>query len=83
LHEEHIDPIDVWTFFPIDLDADEMVIEDLRDLRILERLMLHDVAPMASGVTDGEKNGLIFGARFAERLLTPRKPVDWIVGVLE
>jgi hypothetical protein len=45
--------------------------------------MLHDVAPVAGGVADGEEDRLVFGQRPLERLLAPRIPVDGVVGVLE
>ena len=83
MHEEHVDAIDVRPFFPIDLDADEMLVQDCGDLWILERLVLHDVAPVAGGVADREKNRFVLFTRFGERLLTPGKPVNRIVGMLE
>jgi hypothetical protein len=40
------------------------------------------MAPMASRVTDAEKDRLIFLACFFECFVTPRIPIDWIVGML-
>jgi hypothetical protein len=41
------------------------------------------VTPVAGGVSDGEKDRLVFGARSGERLIVPGKPVDGILRVLE
>ena len=50
---------------------------------VLERLALHDVAPVARRVADAQQDRLVFALRLLERLGTPRIPVDRIVGVLE
>jgi molybdate transport system substrate-binding protein len=41
------------------------------------------MAPVTSGVADGQKNRLVLPSRFLKRLVPPRKPIDWIVRVLE
>ena len=50
---------------------------------VLERLVLHHVAPVAGGVADGEEDRPVLVARARERLIAPRVPVDGIVRVLE
>src|SRR5439155_13735878 len=50
--------------------------------RILERLSLHDVAPVTGGVADREQDRAILGARALERLVAPRVPVDGIARML-
>ena len=59
----------------------------LRMLRIphlgaLKGLPLHDVAPVARGVADGQEDGLIFVPRLGEGFLAPRVPLDGVGGVL-
>ncbi len=83
MDEEHIDAIDIRAFFPIDLNADEMLIQDLGDVWVFKRLVLHDVTPVAGGVPDREKNRSVLFTRFGERILAPGKPVDRIVGMLK
>ena len=51
--------------------------------RILERFVRHDVAPVTGGITDREKNRLVFLARFCECLFAPRIPLDRILRVLK
>jgi hypothetical protein len=79
----HVERIDVGPLLPVDLDVHEAVVHQLRRLVILERLVLHHVAPVAGGVADGEEDRLVLGASPLERLLAPRVPVHWVVSVLE
>src|SRR4029450_6207027 len=74
--------IEVRPLFAIDLDANEVCIEELADFRVLEALVLHDVAPVARRVADAEEDGPVEFLGLAERLFAPRMPVHWIVGVL-
>ncbi len=83
LHERHVDAIDVGPLLAIDLDRDEVLVQHRRDVGVLERLVLHHVAPVAGRVADREKDRLVLGARPRERLVAPRIPVDRIVRVLE
>ena len=53
------------------------------DLGVLERLVLHHVAPVAGGVADREEDRLVLASCRLEGLLTPRVPVDGVVGMLE
>src|SRR5688572_19793075 len=41
------------------------------------------MAPMAGGVADREKNGLVFSTGLLERLVAPRVPIHGIVFVLK
>ena len=61
----------------------KLAIHDCRHLRIFERLVRHDVAPVAGRITDREKDRFVFLARFGERFFAPRIPIDRIVRVLE
>ena len=44
--------------------------------------MRHDVAPVTGGVTDRQQHGLAGLARMSKCLVTPRVPVDRVVGML-
>ena len=60
-----------------------MLVQDPGDILLLERLPLHDVAPVARRVADGEEDGLVLAPRDLERFLAPGMPVDGVRGVLE
>ena len=59
----HIGPL-----FPIDLDIDEELVHDLGDVRVLEALMRHHVAPMAGGIADGDQDRLAQALGLGQRL---------------
>ena len=50
---------------------------------VFEAFFFHDVAPVAGGVADAEKNWFVFSFGFVESFLTPRIPVHGVVSVLE
>ena len=79
----HVDLVDIGTLFAIHLDGDETVVERCRYGVIFERLVCHDVAPMAGGIADGQKNRLILATRFVESRISPRIPVHRVVGMLQ
>ncbi len=83
LHEKHIDSIDVRPLLAVHFHRDEIFIQNLGDFLIFERLALHDVAPVAGGVSDGKKDGFVFARRFGEGLVAPRVPIHGIVRVLQ
>ena len=83
LDKGHVDLVNVGALFPIDLNADEVLVQESGNGRGLERFVLHDVAPMAGRVTDRKKDGLVLGASLGEGVLAPRIPVDRVLGVLE
>src|SRR2546425_1863245 len=64
----------------VHLDAHEIAIQGLGDARVLVRLAVHHVAPMAPHGADVEENGLILGAGARERRIAPRVPVYRLVG---
>jgi hypothetical protein len=82
LHGGHVDRVHVGALLPVHLDGDEILVELARDLRILEGLLLHDVAPVAGGVAHREEDRTPGAARLGEGLVTPGVPVDRVVGVL-
>ena len=79
----HVDRVEVRALLAVDLDVDEVLVHQRRRLRVLERLALHHVAPVAGRVADREQDRLVLLARARERLLAPRIPVDRVVRVLE
>ena len=52
LHGVHHQLIDLGTFLPVDLDADEVLVHQVGNPRLLEGFAGHDVAPVAGGVAD-------------------------------
>src|SRR6185312_16642944 len=55
----HVDVVDVWALLAIDLDRDEVLVQIRGGLLVLERLALHDMAPMTGGVANGEQDRLV------------------------
>jgi hypothetical protein len=82
-HRFHVEAVDVGSLLAVDLDAHEALVHEACGLVVLERLVLHDVAPVAGRIPDGQEDRLVLLARALERLLTPRVPVDGVVGVLK
>jgi hypothetical protein len=83
LHRLHVDLVDVRPLLAIDLDRYEELVHQGRDLVVLERLALHDVAPVAGRVAHREQHRLVLAAGQLEGFRAPGIPVDRIVGVLE
>ncbi len=79
----HVDVVDVGPLLAVDLDRDEVPVQRFGDALRLERLVLHDVAPVAGRVADREKDRLVLRARPSERLRSPGIPVHGVVLVLE
>ena len=83
LDEHHVHAVDVRPLLAVELDGDEIAVEHVRDAPVLERLVRHDVAPVARRVADREEDRLVLAPRCRERLVAPRIPVHRIVGVLQ
>ena len=80
----HVDGVDVRPLLSVDLDADEVPSFSASAVgRVLERLVRHDVAPVAGGVADREQDRHVALARLRERLVTPLEPVDRVLRVLQ
>ena len=62
LHGLHVDLVDVGPLLAVDLDVDEEAVHERGDLVVLERLALHDVAPVAGRVADREQHRLVLAA---------------------
>ena len=52
----HVDRVDVGPLLAVDLDADEALVHQCRDRLVLERLVRHDVAPVAGRVADRQED---------------------------
>ncbi len=78
----HVDGVDVGAFLAVDLDVDEVVVHERRGGCVLEGLVRHDVAPVASGVPDTEQDRAVELLRDGQCVGAPLPPVDRVVGVL-
>jgi hypothetical protein len=83
LHGLHVDGVDIGPLLPVDLDTHEVRVEIVGGLLVLERLVGHDVAPVAAAVSDAQQHRLAAPACLLEGLGRPGPPVDGVVGVLE
>ena len=83
LDRVHVDGVDVRALLAVNLYAHEVRVHVLGHRRILERLALHDVAPVAGRVADREQDRALLVTGTGERLVAPRIPVDRVVLVLE
>ena len=79
----HVDRVEVRALLAVDLDADEALVHHARRRRVLERLALHHVAPVAGRVADREQDRAVLEPRTRQRLVAPRVPVDGVRRVLE
>ena len=82
-HRVHVDPVHVRPLLAVDLDVHEALVHQRRDLRVLERLVRHHVAPVAGRVADREQDRLVLVARLRQRLVAPREPLDRVRSVLQ
>mgnify|MGYP006961791839 CR=1 FL=1 len=64
-------------------DADEVLIHDPRSLLVLEGFPLHDVAPVAGRVADGDEDRPVLASGSIQRLAAPGIPVHGIVRMLQ
>ena len=72
----HRHGVDVGPLLAIDLHVDEELVHERGRRGALERLVRHDVAPVAGAVPDGDEERLVLGAGSLEGLVTPLVPVD-------
>jgi hypothetical protein len=78
----HVDRVQIGTLLAVHLDRDEVPVEKVGGLGVLERLALHDVAPVARRVPDRQEDRTILPGRLRQRLVAPREPVHGVLGVL-
>ena len=79
----HIYPVHVRPLLPVHLDGDKPPVQYPGHLLILKGLPSHDVAPVAGGVADGQKDRLVLNDGGVKSLLPPAVPVDGVFRVLE
>jgi len=79
----HVDRVEVGALLAVDLDVHEEVVHERGRGRILERLVRHDVAPVAGGIADRKQDRLVLAARALQRLGAPGVPVHRVFGMLE
>jgi hypothetical protein len=79
----HVDRVEVWALLAVELDGDEQLVHQRGRVRILERLALHHVAPVARRVADRQQDRPVLVTRAREGLLAPGVPVHRVVLVLE
>ena len=82
LYGVHHELVDFRAFLAVDLDADEVLIHQLRDIGLLERFPGHDMAPVAGGVADRDEHGFTLGLGLGKSLSAPRPPVHGVSRVL-
>ncbi len=78
----HVERIEVGSFLAVDLDRNEPAGEVGGRLLVFETFVGHDVAPVAGGVPDGEKDGLVLVLGPLQGLVAPGVPLDRIVRML-
>ncbi len=83
LGRRHVDRVHVGPFLPVHLDGHEVLVQQRRGLRILERLVRHHVAPVAGRVADRQHHRHVPLAGRGERAGRPRPPVHRVVRVLQ
>ena len=75
--------VDIRPLLPVNLDVDIQAIHQLGRCGILEGFVRHDMAPVASGVTDREQDRAAERVRLGQGRGTPRPPVHRVIGMLQ
>ena len=83
LSHRHIDIVDVGSFFTVHFYANIILVHQLCDFCILERFMLHNVAPVASCVTNRKKDRFIFIQCFLKSSFSPGIPINRVSCMLK
>ncbi len=79
----HVDGVDIRPLLAVNLDVDKVLVHDRRGGGILERLVRHDMTPVARRVSHGQQDRYTTLGGLGERVRAPRPPVDRVVRVLE
>src|SRR5579871_4118736 len=79
----YVDLVDVGALLAVDFDVDEQLVHDGGHLLVFETLMSHDMTPVAGRVAYRQQDRLVGPLRLAERVRTPRPPVDRVCLVLQ
>ena len=80
LHRPLVAGVDVRPLVPVHLDADEVLVQELGERRILVGLAVHHVAPVAPDGADVEQHRAVLRAGGREGLVAPGIPVDGLMG---
>ena len=81
-HERHVDLVHFRAFLAVHLHRHEPLVHLAGDGLVLEGLVRHHMAPMATGVADREEHRDLAFPRLGEGLRAPALPVDRVVAVL-
>ena len=73
LHRPHVDGVDVRPLLAVHLHRDEVLVHERGGLSVLERLVLHHVAPVAGRVADRHQQRLVLAPA---RGRAPPRPTD-------
>ena len=71
--------VDVWTLVAIHLHRNEVLIHNRRNFRIVVRLPIHHMAPVAPHRTNIEQHRLVLPPSGGERFLAPLMPSNRLV----
>jgi hypothetical protein len=75
--------IQVGSFFPVDLYIDKILVHDTGGRFIFKTFPLHHMTPVAGGIADADKDGLVLFLGPCQCFFSPGIPVDRIVSMLE
>ena len=79
LHIIHIYAVDVGPLFTVNLDRNEGVVEDGGNVRVLEGLALHDMAPVAGSIANADEDEPVCFSCKLQGAGPPHLPCDRIV----
>ena len=79
----HIHGVHVGPLLAVDLDGHVVAVQHRGDGLVLEGLARHHMAPVAGGVADGEKDGLVLPPGLLKGFRTPRIPIYRVFRVLQ
>ena len=78
----HVNVVHVRALLAVHLDADKVLVHEPGDVRVLEALALHHVAPVAGAVANRHDDGHVPPLRLGKGFRAPGLPVDGVFGVL-
>jgi len=82
LMRQLVDPVEVGPLLAIDLDIDKPGVHSPGDLRVVERLVCHDMAPMAGRVSNRQQDRAVRRTSLVQRRTIPWLPVYRLFGML-
>ena len=80
LHRALVARVHVRALVAIHLDADEVAVQEFREVPVLVRLTVHHVAPVTPHSADVEEDRLVLAPGAGECCLPPRVPVHGLMG---